>query len=91
MFAGEKVREHYLAPAAGVEESESTDRFRVVTLEALVRMKLTSFRAKDEAHIEILDQCGLISAEVAAALPDVLKSRLDQAGSRYSADEFDPS
>ena len=96
LFAAEKTREAQAMPNPEIHpEIKHLREFGVsvpvVRLADLIRMKLTSFRAKDEAHIEILDKCGLISAEVAAALPDVLKSRLDQARSRYSADEFDPS
>ena len=34
-----------------VEESEKAEAFRVLRLEALVRMKLTSFRDKDRTHL----------------------------------------
>ena len=62
----------------------------VAMLADLIRMKLTSFRAKDEAHLEILEDCGLVAPEVVAGLPEVLKVRLEQARSRYSRDEFEP-
>jgi len=55
--AGEKVREDYVAPAPDVEESVRGDHYRVLTLEALVRMKLTSFRLKDQTHL--VDLIGL--------------------------------
>src|SRR5438132_3550579 len=42
VFAGEKVRPQYQYPAPDVAESEPGDQFRVLTLEAPVRMKLTS-------------------------------------------------
>jgi hypothetical protein len=35
---------------------------RLIPLADLIRMKLTSFRAKDEAHLKDLDQAGLITA-----------------------------
>src|SRR5262249_33890381 len=44
VFAAEKVRTDYVAPAPDVSESEALDAFRLLSLEALVRMKLTSFR-----------------------------------------------
>ena len=78
MFAGEKVREHYAAPAASVEESESTDRFRVVTLKALVRMKLTSFRDKDRTHLRDMIEVGLIDITWTCHLIPVLAARLQQ-------------
>ncbi len=61
VFAGEKIREEYLAAAPDVSESEQTDKFRVLSLEALVRMKLTSFRRKDQVHIDDLIDVGLIN------------------------------
>src|SRR4051812_44071166 len=41
LFAGEKVRPDYLLPAPDVAESEAGGEFRVLSLEGLVRMKLT--------------------------------------------------
>ncbi|MBX9604187.1 MAG: hypothetical protein K2X35_24500 [Bryobacteraceae bacterium] len=61
----------------------------VAGLPDLVRMKLNSFRPKDETHLETLDQCGLITPELEAALPEVLRERLAQARSRFSPDEFE--
>ena len=56
----------------------------VVPLSDLVRMKLTSFRPKDVAHLEILDESGLISASVEAALPAELQSRLTMARQQFA-------
>jgi hypothetical protein len=41
-------------------------------------MKLTSFRLKDKTHIVDLDLVGLITPEIEAGLPDVLRERLQQ-------------
>ena len=38
-------------------------------------MKLTSFRSKDETHLKDLDGAGLISPEIEAGLPEVLRAR----------------
>jgi hypothetical protein len=62
IFAGEKVREEYVAPAAQVEESEWLGQFHVISLEALVRMKLTSFRDKDRTHLRDMLEVNLIDA-----------------------------
>src|SRR4051794_2281328 len=43
IIAGEKVRPTSLAPAPDVTESTKPESFSLVALEALVRMKLTSF------------------------------------------------
>ena len=78
LFAGEKVRKEYVAPAADVEESENTERFNVVTLEALVRMKLTSFRDKDRTHLRDMIEVGLIDASWTGHLITELAARLQQ-------------
>ena len=62
VLAGEKVRPEYLASAPDVSESETAGFFRLLTLEALVRMKLTSFRDKDRVHLRDLLEVGLIDA-----------------------------
>lgn len=54
LFAGEKVQPDYAEPTPNVSESEATEEFRVLNLEALVRMKLTSFRLKDQVHLQDL-------------------------------------
>lgn len=62
VFAGEKVRPTYPAPSADVTESVSADDYAVLSLEALVRMKLSSFRRKDQVHLLDLLDVGLIDA-----------------------------
>ena len=55
---------------------------RLIPLADLVRMKLTSFRAKDEAHIKDLDEARLITPEIEASLPLELTRRLAQTRQR---------
>src|SRR5438128_5763899 len=62
LFAGEKVRPEDVLPAPDVTQSEQTATHRVVALEALVRMKLTAFRRKDQVHLLDLLEVGLIDA-----------------------------
>ena len=62
VFAGERVREHYAEAAPDVDESIAAASFRLLSLEALVRMKLTSFRDKDRMHLRDLADVGLIDA-----------------------------
>jgi hypothetical protein len=50
VFANERVRDDNELPAAEVAESEATEGFRLISLAALVRMKLTAFRDKDRVH-----------------------------------------
>lgn len=76
VFAGERVRADSPAPSPEVTESESGDQFQVVTLAALVRMKLTAFRDKDRTHLRDLIDVGLIDGEWPARLPAELRDRL---------------
>jgi hypothetical protein len=76
IFAGEKVRPEYELPAPDVCESKPARAFRVLDLEALVRMKLTSFRRKDQVHLLDLLGVGLIDAAWLPRLPPNLAARL---------------
>lgn len=76
LFAGEKVRPAYTAPAPEVTESETAAAFRILSLEALVRMKLTSFRDKDRTHLRDLLEVGLIDASWVSGFPAELAGRL---------------
>ena len=78
VFAGEKVRAENPLPAPDVSESETTDAFRLVTLEALVRMKLNSFRDKDRTHLRDLLEVGLIDGTWIERLPAALSARLQE-------------
>jgi hypothetical protein len=78
IFAGERVRSDDLVPAPEVDESESTTSFRVVMLESLVRMKLTSFRDKDRMHLRDMIDVGLLDETWLKRLPDELSPRLKE-------------
>ncbi|HUO09057.1 MAG TPA: hypothetical protein VM008_12190 [Phycisphaerae bacterium] len=78
VMAGEKVRPEYEAAAPDVAESEKPSAFRVLTLEALVRMKLTSFRRKDQVHLEDMLEVGLIDQSWVQRLGPTLGARLQQ-------------
>jgi hypothetical protein len=77
VFAGEKIRSEYVLPAPDVAESEVTAAFRLVSLEALVRMKLTSFRDRDRVHLRDLIEVGLVDASWLPRLPVELAVRLE--------------
>ena len=78
VWAGERVRPSYETPAPDVAESQrDPEGFRVLNLEALVRMKLTSFRDIDRVHIADMKSVGLITPEVRESLPAALRERLD--------------
>jgi len=76
VFAAEKVRPDYFAPAPDTSESEATESFRLLFLSALARMKLTSFRDKDRTHLRDLIEVGLLDASWVARLPSELGVRL---------------
>jgi hypothetical protein len=78
VFAGEKVRPEYTAAAPAVEESQSEPAFRVLSLNAVVRMKLTSFRDKDRTHVRDLIDVGLVDSSWLNRLPSELALRLKQ-------------
>jgi hypothetical protein len=78
VFADEKVRPDYLLPAPNVGESEAGPDFPVPTLDALVRMKLTSFRLKDKVHLLDLLDVGLIDQNWSSRLPSELATRLHE-------------
>lgn len=78
VFASEKVRPDYAAPVPDVSESEATETFRLLSLDALVRMKLTSFRDKDRVHVRDLIEVGLVDATWLERLPASLRARLQE-------------
>src|SRR5437868_7582943 len=62
IFAGEKVRADDPVPAPHVDEIKSTPTARVLSLDALIRMKLTANRRKDQVHILDLIDVGLVDS-----------------------------
>lgn len=76
IFANEKVRPNEPAANPDVTESEAGEFFRVLSLEALVRIKLTAFRDKDRVHIRDLIGVGLVDADWVKRLPGELGLRL---------------
>lgn len=78
VFAGEKVKSDSIAPTPDVSDSEVTETFRLVTLDALVRMKLTAFRDKDRTHLRDLMEVGLLDGRWLNRLPAPLAGRLQE-------------
>ena len=78
VFAGEKVRPDYLEPAPPLGPAHIIQGLRILPLEDLVRMKLTSFRLKDQTHLKDLDELGLITPAIEAHLSPELRARLLQ-------------
>jgi len=78
VFAAEKVRPEYSLAAPDVSDSVPDPAFRLLALEALVRMKLTSFRLKDQVHIQDMIGVGLLDETWPARLPPPLGERLQK-------------
>jgi hypothetical protein len=76
LFAGEKVRVEHAFPAPSLSSINDPAGFHVITLEALVHMKLLSNRDKDRTHIRDLIGVGLVDRSWLAKLPPVLAERL---------------
>ncbi len=77
VFAGEKVRDDSLLPSPGVDEIDATaGEFRLIALDALVRMKLTSYRDKDRVHLRDMMETGQIDESWLERVPPELRSRL---------------
>ena len=78
LYAGEKVRPDDATPSADVSEVEHADDYDVLTLQALVQMKLNSFRRKDQVHLLDLLDMGLIDATWLSSLLPEHAERLQQ-------------
>ena len=76
LWARENVKPDSPEPSPDVTEAEDAGDFQLISLPALVRMKLTSFRDKDRMHLRDLIDVGLVDETWAAALPEVLSGRL---------------
>lgn len=78
LFAGEKVRPEYAEPAPDVADPFIDKDARILPLESLVKMKLTSFRRKDQVHVQDMIDVGLIDGTWCDRFPAVLASRLQE-------------
>ena len=78
LFAGEKVKAHYAAAAPDLSKTEPVDTFRLLALEPLVSMKLTSNRDKDRTHVRDLIEVGLIDQSWPSRLQPELAKRLQE-------------
>lgn len=82
VFTGEKVRPEYPEPTPELGACRRIKGLRLLPLADLIRMKLTSFRANDEAHLKDLDEARLIPPEIEAGLSPVLAERLARVRAR---------
>jgi len=78
VFTGEKVRPQYSEPVPELGPGTRIQGIRLIPLADLVRMKLTSFRLKDQTHLKDMDEARLITPDIEAPLPEALRARLAQ-------------
>ena len=78
IMAGEHVRVDYPEPTPEIGTGEMIMGARVTSIDHLLTMKLTSFRLKDQVHVQDLDGAGLITKSMEDALSPLLQERLAQ-------------
>lgn len=78
VFAGERVRAAYLEAVPDLAEPKLVRGLPLISIDGLVRMKLTSFRLKDQTHLKDMDEAGLITPDFEAGLPEGFRERLRQ-------------
>ncbi len=78
VFAGEKVRKEYSEPAPDLTAIDQHESHKLLALEPLVVMKLTSFRDKDRTHLRDMMEVGLIDSTWLPRLPAELAMRLQE-------------
>lgn len=78
LFTGERIKEDLPEPTPGLGEGRTINGIRLMALEQLLVMKLTSFRLKDQTHINDLQEAGLITQEIERTVPAALRDRLQQ-------------
>lgn len=78
LWANEKVVPDSIAASPDVGESERVGGIQLIALEALVSMKLTSFRDKDRMHLRDLLSVGLIDVSWKSRFMHPLADRLQQ-------------
>ena len=78
IWAGEKVRPEYPLPSPALDEIELIEPGKpVVSLAALVRMKLMANRDQDRVHLRDMIEVGLVTRSLLPQLHPTLAARLD--------------
>ncbi len=78
IFAGEKVRPDYPEPVPSIREFALMKEARTLPFDQLVKMKLTSYRRKDQVHVQDMISIGLIDSTWVPQLSPVLAARLQE-------------
>ena len=76
IFAGETVRPGEPLPNPAVTESVTGGEYHVLSLRALVQIKLTAYRDKDRTHLRDLMEVGLVDESWLQHYPAELADRL---------------
>ena len=77
IFSGEKVNPESPEPSPDVADIDpSHGDFRLIDLEALVTMKLTSYRDKDRVHLRDMMEIGMLDENWLTRVPFTLRDRL---------------
>jgi hypothetical protein len=76
LLANRKVRPDYVSPSPSIDRTIEINRKRIIELEALVEMKLNSFRRKDQTHLQDMIQIGMIDSSWPSRFPAALGERL---------------
>lgn len=76
LLAGQKVKPEYVSPAPPIENAQIINGKRIVDLTELVRMKLNSYRRKDQTHLVDMIQIGLINQTWPTRFEPELATRL---------------
>jgi hypothetical protein len=82
IFLNEKVFEDDLEPVPSSEPVRTQEGVPIAPVVDLVHMKLTSYRLKDQVHIQDLDHAGLITPEIEHTLSAPLLARLKEVRSK---------
>lgn len=79
VFSDENVTPQQALPNPSIAPTRKTVEggvVDVIPLKDLIFMKLSSYRLKDQVHIQVIDSAGLITPEIANSLPPMLRDRL---------------
>jgi hypothetical protein len=76
LYANEHVAPDSPEPSPDLTDVEATADYKIIGLESLVRMKLISYRRKDQVHIQDMIDVGLIDATWPARFSPILADRL---------------
>ena len=82
LFAGERVSSDDVEVVPFSLPEQSPRGFMIAPVVDLVHMKLTSYRLKDQVHVQDLDHAGLITRQIEQTLSAPLLARLKEVRSK---------